>query len=54
MLVAQYQEGVTRFDAAESFSFREFVHRSGSLVIPADRFIHEVAFKLWKAPKYGA
>uniref|UniRef100_A0A9I9CZE6 Uncharacterized protein n=1 Tax=Cucumis melo TaxID=3656 RepID=A0A9I9CZE6_CUCME len=25
-----------------------------NLVIPADRFIHEVAFKLWKAPKYGA
>ncbi|KAI3911568.1 hypothetical protein MKW92_017169 [Papaver armeniacum] len=26
----------------------------GNLAIPADRFLHEVAFKLWKAPKYGA
>ncbi|XP_057478821.1 uncharacterized protein LOC130766146 [Actinidia eriantha] len=24
------------------------------LTIPADRFIHEIAFKLWKAPEYGA
>lgn len=26
----------------------------GNLTIPADRFLHEIAFKLWKAPKYGA
>ncbi|ONK74521.1 uncharacterized protein A4U43_C03F7230 [Asparagus officinalis] len=25
-----------------------------NLAILADRFLHEVAFKLWKAPKYGA
>ncbi|KAM7274824.1 hypothetical protein ACFE04_016690 [Oxalis oulophora] len=30
------------------------MENGGNLVIPADRFLHEVAFKLWKAPKYGA
>ncbi|XP_038886554.1 uncharacterized protein LOC120076729 isoform X2 [Benincasa hispida] len=54
MLAAQWQYGVTRKDKAESFSFKEFKEQGCNLVIPADRFIHEVAFKLWKAPKYGA
>nr|CAB3445517.1 unnamed protein product [Digitaria exilis] len=26
----------------------------GNLAMLAERFLHEVAFKLWKAPKYGA
>lgn len=30
------------------------LQRSGNLTIPADRLLHEIAFKLWKAPKYGA
>lgn len=54
MLAAQWQYGVTRKDKAETFSFKEFKELGSNLVIPADRFIHEVAFKLWKAPKYGA
>ncbi|XP_057776030.1 uncharacterized protein LOC130994913 isoform X1 [Salvia miltiorrhiza] len=54
MLLAQYQHAVTRVDAAESFTFRDFLENGGNLVIPVDRFLHEVAFKLWKAPKYGA
>ncbi|GER32548.1 hypothetical protein STAS_08613 [Striga asiatica] len=54
MLLAQYQKAVTRVDMVKSFSFRDFVENGGNLVIPADRFLHEVAFKLWKAPKYGA
>ncbi|KAF8400985.1 hypothetical protein HHK36_014288 [Tetracentron sinense] len=54
MLIAQWQEAVTRKDMAETFSFEEFKERGGYLAIPADRFLHEVAFKLWKAPKYGA
>ncbi|CAA7410391.1 unnamed protein product [Spirodela intermedia] len=54
MLVAQWQEGVTRRDSAEEFSFEEFQERGGNLAILADRFLHELAFKLWKAPKYGA
>ncbi|XP_052170210.1 uncharacterized protein LOC127786681 isoform X2 [Diospyros lotus] len=54
MLIAQWQNGVTRKDMAGTFSFKDFKEHSGILTIPADRFIHEVAFKLWKAPKYGA
>ncbi|CAF2119308.1 unnamed protein product [Brassica napus] len=54
MLVAQWQDGVTRRDLVDTLSFQALQKLSGNLVIPADRFIHEVAFKLWKAPKYGA
>ncbi|KAL6544326.1 hypothetical protein OROGR_010823 [Orobanche gracilis] len=54
MLLAQYQNAVTRVDMVKHFSFRDFLENSGNLVIPTDRFLHEVAFKLWKAPKYGA
>ncbi|BBG95092.1 Protein of unknown function D [Prunus dulcis] len=54
MLIAQWQYAVTRKDMAETFSFKDFKEYGGNLVIPADRFLHEVAFKLWKAPKYGA
>ncbi|KAJ7958347.1 hypothetical protein O6P43_019089 [Quillaja saponaria] len=54
MLIAQWQYAVTRKDMAEGFSFKDFKELGGNLTIPADRFLHEVAFKLWKAPKYGA
>ncbi|KAG2390239.1 uncharacterized protein HKW66_Vig0223550 [Vigna angularis] len=54
MLIAQWQYAVTRKDNAERFSFEDFMERGGNLTIPADRFLHEIAFKLWKAPKYGA
>ncbi|PSS01222.1 BTB/POZ domain and ankyrin repeat-containing protein [Actinidia chinensis var. chinensis] len=54
MLIAQWQNGVTRKDAAEAFSFNDFKEHGAGLTIPADRFVHEIAFKLWKAPKYGA
>ncbi|PON56344.1 rhomboid family protein [Parasponia andersonii] len=54
MLIAQLQYAVTRKDMVETFSFKDFKENGGNLVIPADRFLHEVAFKLWKAPKYGA
>ncbi|XWS70258.1 hypothetical protein CRYUN_Cryun03dG0033100 [Craigia yunnanensis] len=54
ILFAQYQYAVTRKDMVETFSFEEFKEHSGNLTIPADRLLHEIAFKLWKAPKYGA
>lgn len=54
MLVAQWQDGVTRKDEVGAFSFEDFKELGGNLAIPADRFVHELAFKLWKAPKYGA
>lgn len=54
MLLAQYQKAVTRVDTVESFTLRDIIENSGNLIIPADRVLHEVAFKIWKAPKYGA
>ncbi|XP_031104322.1 uncharacterized protein LOC116007706 isoform X2 [Ipomoea triloba] len=54
MLVAQWQDAVTRKDRVESYSFEDFKEHGGNLVIPTDRYLHEIAFKLWKAPKYGA
>ncbi|XP_006646851.1 uncharacterized protein LOC102702068 isoform X2 [Oryza brachyantha] len=54
MLLAQWQEGVTRSDLTKGFSFEEFIKRGGNLAMLAECFLHEVAFKLWKAPKYGA
>uniref|UniRef100_A0A7N0VAK6 Uncharacterized protein n=1 Tax=Kalanchoe fedtschenkoi TaxID=63787 RepID=A0A7N0VAK6_KALFE len=54
MLAAQVQDGVTRKDKADAFSFDNFKECGSNLTIPADRLLHEVAFKLWKAPKYGA
>ncbi|KAM3239716.1 hypothetical protein ACQJBY_053420 [Aegilops geniculata] len=54
MLLAQWQQGVTRSDLAKDFSFEEFIKRAGNFAMLAERFLHEVAFKLWKAPKYGA
>ncbi|CAI9775519.1 unnamed protein product [Fraxinus pennsylvanica] len=50
ILVAQWQNAVTRKDMVVEFSFRDFIEHGGNLVIPADRFLHEVALKLWKAP----
>lgn len=54
MLIAQWQDAVTRKDLAERFSFQEFKENGANLAIPANRFLHELAFKMWKAPKYGA
>lgn len=54
MLVSQLQDAVTRRDMAQEFNFKQFKENGGNLSILADRFLHEVAFKLWKAPKYGA
>uniref|UniRef100_A0ACD5VA62 Uncharacterized protein n=1 Tax=Avena sativa TaxID=4498 RepID=A0ACD5VA62_AVESA len=54
MLLAQWKEGVTRSDLAKEFSFEEFIKRAGNFAMLAERFLHGVAFKLWKAPKYGA
>ncbi|GAB2213468.1 hypothetical protein Drorol1_Dr00021513 [Drosera rotundifolia] len=54
LFVVQWQEAVTRKDNTEMLTLDDFRKNSGSLVIPADRFLYEIAFKLWKAPKYGA
>ncbi|XP_057850017.1 uncharacterized protein LOC131060675 isoform X6 [Cryptomeria japonica] len=54
MLAVQHQEAVTRRDGAKIFSFEEFQEQGGNRAILADRFLYEIAFKLWKTPKYGA
>ncbi|KAI4376982.1 hypothetical protein MLD38_014681 [Melastoma candidum] len=47
-----WQEAVTLRDIhmAELFSFDDFKERVWNLVIPADGMLHEIAFKLSKAP----
>ncbi|KNA18537.1 hypothetical protein SOVF_069830, partial [Spinacia oleracea] len=54
ILIAQWQHAVTRKDFAHEFSFIEFKENCGNLAIAANRFLHEIVFKIWKAPKYGA
>ncbi|XP_020581736.1 uncharacterized protein LOC110025534 [Phalaenopsis equestris] len=54
MLIGQLQEGLTRRDTATTFFFEDFKKNGASHAILSDRFLHEVAFRLWKAPKYGA
>lgn len=54
LLAVYHQVAVTRRDQVQQFEFEEFRKRAGNLVMLADRFLYEVAFKLWKAPKYGA
>ncbi|CAM6099692.1 unnamed protein product [Calypogeia fissa] len=54
-LLAAYQlDSVTRRDDVKMFGYDEFQKSSGNLTILVDRFLHEIAFKLWKSPKYGA
>ncbi|KAL2653866.1 hypothetical protein R1flu_021994 [Riccia fluitans] len=54
LLVVYHLRAVTRSDEVNSFTFEEFKKHSGNLTIFVGRFLHEVAFKLWRAPKYGA
>eukprot|EP00850_Spirogloea_muscicola_P009236 SM000051S17596 [mRNA] locus=s51:686419:688779:+ [translate_table: standard] len=54
LLVAYDLEGVTRRDDARCLDVQECRERGGNLSILVDRFLHEIAFKLWRAPKYGA
>ncbi|KAG0585834.1 hypothetical protein KC19_2G042800 [Ceratodon purpureus] len=54
LLAVYNQVAVTRRDEVQRFLFEDFHKRAGNLVMLADRFLYEVAFKLWKAPKYGA
>jgi len=54
LLAVYNQVAVTRRDQVQHFLFEDFKKSAGNLVILVDRFLYEVAFKLWKAPKYGA
>lgn len=44
----------TRRDRAERMKLSEAHQRGGQGTILADRMLHEVAYKLGRAPKYGA
>eukprot|EP00897_Mesotaenium_endlicherianum_P001416 jgi/Mesen1/1301/ME000013S00796 len=54
ILAAYHLEAVTRRDAAGFLGVQECRKHGGNGAILANRFLHEVAFKLWRAPKYGA
>ncbi|GJP55605.1 hypothetical protein CLOM_g14554 [Closterium sp. NIES-68] len=54
LLVTRHLPAVTRCDEATRFGMQECLQNGGDRAILADRFIYEVAFKLWRYPKYGA
>ncbi|CAI5974294.1 unnamed protein product [Closterium sp. NIES-65] len=54
LLVTRHLPAVTRCDEATRFGMQECIQNGGDRAILADRFIYEVAFKLWRYPKYGA
>ena len=57
LAIAMYHhDGTVRRDAARRFSVEEYVgrNRAGLGTVLADRFLLELAFKLGRAPKYGA
>lgn len=53
-LVLRRLPGVIRRDGCSSFSLLEWCRCSGELAIPADRLLPEIAYKVGRAPKYGA
>ena len=46
--------GVIRRDGCSRFSLGDCCSSSGTLALLADRLLPEVAYKLGRAPKYGA
>lgn len=46
--------GVVRRDECTAFSLKECAEKSGVLGLLADRLVPEIAYKLGRAPKYGA
>jgi hypothetical protein len=46
--------GVIRADACRRLGLAEAAARGGLGPVVADRLLHEVAYKLGRAPKYGA
>eukprot|EP01023_Acetabularia_acetabulum_P064529 TRINITY_DN8366_c0_g3_i2.p1 TRINITY_DN8366_c0_g3~~TRINITY_DN8366_c0_g3_i2.p1 ORF type:complete len:354 (-),score=49.09 TRINITY_DN8366_c0_g3_i2:275-1336(-) len=46
--------GVFRCDECSKIGFKECYDKGGDIAILIDRFLHEIAYKLARAPKYGA
>jgi hypothetical protein len=49
-----HHPGTVRRDETQRFTEEEFNRRGANLLILADQFMPEVAFKLGRRPKYGA
>lgn len=52
--VAAYLKGVTRRDDVDSFCLQDILHRGGQGCILIDRVIHEIAYKVARALKFGS
>lgn len=52
--VAAYLKGVTRRDDLNTFCLQDMIHRSGQGCILVDRVIHEIAYKVARALKFGS
>ncbi|CAI5463661.1 unnamed protein product [Closterium sp. Yama58-4] len=51
LLVTRHLPAVTRCDEATHFGMQECIQNGGDRAILADRFIYEIAFKLWRSGK---
>jgi hypothetical protein len=54
VLVAGILHGVTRCDTLQTFSLRKTLQRGGQGCILISRLVHEIAYKIARAPKYGS
>ncbi|GJS68286.1 hypothetical protein Tco_0682851 [Tanacetum coccineum] len=57
-VVNEQQQKIKKIDGLISYgvlhTLQIYMENGVNLTIPPEIFLHEVAFKLWKAPKYGA
>jgi hypothetical protein len=54
LVVAACLRGVTRVDAVERYALEAVMQQGGQGCILLERMVHEVAYKLARAPKYGS
>lgn len=54
VVVASYLQGVTRRDDLDSFGLGDALLRGGQGCILVDRLIHEIAYKVARALKFGS
>jgi hypothetical protein len=54
VLVAARLRGIMRVDDVDSFSLDSTMRQGGQGCILLERLIHEIAYKVARAPKYGS
>jgi hypothetical protein len=54
LMVASYLRGVTRKDDVEQYLLQDMLDIGGQGCLLVDRIIHEIAYKVGRAPKFGA